>query len=120
MRIAAAVALVLLCSCGLTMTTGPSANRPPDERPRCTETYAAPKKDAIGAVVGLVAVVFGGVALEADNDTVGAPLLVGGLAVMLASYVSGGIGYYRVKRCRRAIDEFERTHGDARSGGAIR
>lgn len=114
MRTAAPIALVLLCSCGLTMTTGPAANRPPNERPRCTETYAAPKKDAIGAVLGLVAVVFGGVALEADNNTIGAPLLIGGLVVMAASYASGGIGYYRVKRCKRAIAEFERTQGTAK------
>ena len=90
------------------MTTGPAANRPPNERPHCTETYDAPKRDGVAALLGLVAVVFGGVALEADNDTLGAPLLIGGLVVMAASYASGGIGYYRVKRCKKAITDFER------------
>jgi hypothetical protein len=107
MRIVAALLVLTISACGLTMTTGPDPNRPPAERPRCTETYDASKRDGIGAVLGLVAVVFGGVALEADNETIGAPLLVGGLAVMLASYISGGIGYYRVKRCKKAIAEFE-------------
>lgn len=109
MRIAAAVIAGALAGCGLTMTHGPAPNRPTDERPRCTETFDAPKRDAIGAILGLVAAVFGGVALDAaDNDEVGVPLLVGGLVVMGGSYLSGGVGYYRVKRCRAAISEFER------------
>jgi hypothetical protein len=103
-----AVALVALCSCGLTMTKGPDPKAPPDQRPQCTESMAAPKRDAIGAVIGLVAVVFGGVALEADNDAVGAPLLVGGLGAMVVSYASGGVGYYRIKKCRKAVDAYER------------
>ena len=35
-------------------------------------------------------------------------LVVGGAVTMAASYASGGIGYYRVKRCRKAIDEYNR------------
>jgi hypothetical protein len=102
------VALVLLCGCGLTMTRGPDPRRPATERPRCTDTFEAPKRDGILAVVGLVAIVFGAVALEADNESVGAPLLIGGLATMAGAYVSGGIGYYRVKKCKRAIADFDR------------
>lgn len=104
-----AILVVTVSACGLTMTTGPDPNRHPREAPQCTRTYDAPKRDGIGAVVGLVAVVFGGIALEADNENVGAPLLVGGLVVMLASYVSGGIGYFRVKRCKKAWTEFYDT-----------
>ncbi len=104
-----AVALVVLCGCGLTMTRGPDPGAPPDQRPQCTESMTAPKRDAIGAVLGLVAVVFGGVALEADNETVGAPLLVGGLVTMVASYASGGIGYYRIKKCRKAVETWEQS-----------
>lgn len=60
-------------------------------------------------MVGLVSVAFSLVALEAaDNETVGVPLLVGGLVTMAAAYASGGIGYFRVKRCRRAVDDFNR------------
>jgi hypothetical protein len=109
MRAPAPFALVLLCSCGLTMTTGPAADRPPNERPRCTETYDAPKKDGIGAIVGLLGAVTGGVFFETDHDTAGATFLIGGLVVMAASYASGGIGYFRVKRCKKAIAEFERA-----------
>jgi hypothetical protein len=58
------------------MTKGPDPKTPPDQRPQCTETMTAPKRDAIGAVLGLVAIVFGGVALEADNETVGAAIEV--------------------------------------------
>jgi hypothetical protein len=104
----AAVVIVMLCGCGLTMTKGPDARQSPAERPRCTETMEAPKRDGIGAVIGLVAIVFGGVALEADNESVGAPLLIGGLATMVGAYASGGIGYYRVKKCKKAIADFDR------------
>lgn len=103
------VLVLLVCAgCGLTMTRGPDPRTPPDQRPVCTEAMTAPRRDAIGAVVGLVAIVFGAVALEAENETVGAPLLVGGLGAMVASYASGGIGYYRVKKCRAAIEVYDR------------
>jgi hypothetical protein len=45
-----------------------------------------------------------------SNDGVGAVLIGGGALVMVASYTSGGIGYFRIKRCREAIAEFERAH----------
>jgi hypothetical protein len=101
-----------LTACGLTQTRGPDPRRPADQRPTCTDSFAAPKRDGIGAVVGLVAIVFGGIALESDSgdDTLGAGLVIGGAAVMVASYVSGGIGYFRVKKCRRAIADYERRN----------
>ena len=102
------IAICLLAGCGLTMTRGPGP--PTNQRPACTETMAAPKRDGIGAVLGLLTVVVGGLLLESsdpDNETVGGAVLVGGLAVMLGSYVSGGVGYYRVKRCQKAIRAFE-------------
>lgn len=102
--------MVIACAmlgCGLTMTRGPDPEQPLDQRPQCTESMEAPKRDGIGAVLGLVAIVFGGVALEADNDTVGAPLLIGGLGAMVVSYASGGIGYFRIKKCRKAVANFE-------------
>jgi hypothetical protein len=101
---------VTVAGCGLTMTRGPGA--PTGQRPVCTETMDAPKRDGIGAVLGLLTVVVGGLLLESndpDNESIGGPVLVGGLAVMAASYISGGIGYYRVKRCKKAIAEFERA-----------
>lgn len=91
------------------MTTGPDPNRPMDQRPVCTETMDAPKRDAFGAIGGFLTAVVGGVFWQAgDNETVGAPLVVGGLVIMAAAYASGGVGYYRVKRCKKAIEEFER------------
>jgi hypothetical protein len=106
-RVIAMVVAICVAGCGLTMTTGPDPRQPPDQRPVCTETMDAPKKDAIGAVVGLVAIVFGAVALDAgDNDTLGASLLIGGGALMIGSYVSGYVGYSRVKKCQKAIENF--------------
>jgi hypothetical protein len=106
-----AVAIIVLCTtaCGLTMTTGPDPRQPPNERPRCTETFKAPKRDGIGAVIGFVAVIFGAVALDAGGDqNLGAALLVGGLVVIAASYASGAVGYVRVKKCKKAISEYDR------------
>jgi hypothetical protein len=109
MRVIAIVVALCVTGCGLTMTKGPDPRQPADQRPVCTETYAAPKKDGVVAVVGLVAIVFGAVAISAaDNATVGAPLLIGGGALMIGSYISGYVGYTRVKKCLNAIDAFDR------------
>jgi hypothetical protein len=106
-RIVAAALVVSLSACGLTMTHGPARNRPMDRRPSCTESMDAPKRDAIGAVVGLFAILGGVVVLKYGDAKVGAPLLVGGVVVTAGSYASGGIGYARVKKCRRAVAEFD-------------
>ena len=112
MRVIAIVVALCVAGCGLTMTKGPDPRQPADQRPVCTETYDAPKKDAIGAVVGLVAIVFGAVAISVgDNETVGAPLLIGGGALMIGSYISGYVGYTRVKKCNAAIDAYEHRAG---------
>ena len=117
-----AVALVLaiqVAGCGLTQTRGPDPNRPPGTRPVCSETFDAPKRDSIGAVLGFVTLLVGLLFLEADdNDDVGTPLVVGGAVVMAGSYASGGIGYFRVKRCQRAIAEFERQQRPLGPGGS--
>lgn len=95
------------------MTRGPDASRRPDQRPDCTESMAAPKRDGIGAVLGLVSL-FVGVALlkegDDDDEALGSTFLLGGVVVMAASYASGGIGYFRVKKCRAAIREYEQRH----------
>ena len=107
-RAIAAVLMVSVAGCGLTMTTGPDPRRPLDQRPVCTETMDAPKRDAYGALSGLIAVLFGGLLLEADeNEDLGAGLIVGGVVVAAASYASGGIGYYRVKKCQKAVAAFD-------------
>lgn len=112
MRGALAIVLVLaLCAagCGLTQTRGPDPRQPPDQRPICTESMAAPTRDSAGAVAGFLSILVGLLFLKAgDNETVGAPLIVGGAVVMAGSYVSGGVGYFRVKRCQRAIADWER------------
>jgi hypothetical protein len=106
-RICAAALAVSLCACGLTMTHGPDPRRPADQRPSCTESMDAPKHDAIGAVIGLFAILGGVVVLKYGDAKVGAPLLVGGVVVTAASYASGGIGYARIKKCRRAVAAFD-------------
>jgi hypothetical protein len=107
-RVVAAILVLCVGGCGLTMTHGPDPRQPADQRPSCTETFDAPKRDAYGAVVGLVAILFGVVAIKAaDNESVGVPLVVGGAVVTIGAYVSGGVGYYRVKRCKKAIETFD-------------
>jgi hypothetical protein len=97
-----------LAGCGLTMTRGPGPT-PPGQRPVCTESMNAPKTDALPAALGFFTVLVGLLFLEADdNSDVGVPLVLGGAGVTVASYISGGVGYYRVKRCKKAIAEFER------------
>ena len=102
---------ISVAGCGLTQTRGPDPNQPAGQRPICTETFDAPKRDSIGAVLGFVSLLVGLLFLEADdNADVGTPLVVGGAVVMAGSYASGGIGYFRVKRCRAKIAEFERQY----------
>lgn len=114
MRHIIAVILAVTTGCGLTMTRGPSASQRPDQRPDCTESFAAPKRDAYGAILGLVSIFFGVFFVKAgENDAIGAPLIVGGAIAMAGSYASGGIGYYRVKKCRGAIRDFERRNPPA-------
>jgi len=102
--------VVALSGCGLTRTRGPGQLTDANGRAVCTTSMDAPKQDGIVAVVGLVAVVFGAVSIGADNSDVGAPLLIGGIATMAVAYTSGGVGYYRVKKCRKAQDDFDRAH----------
>jgi hypothetical protein len=107
-RMMAAFLAISVASCGLTMTRGPDPQQPPDQRPTCTETFDHSKRDGYGAVVGLVFVLFGVIALKAaDNESVGVPLIVGGATVTVGAYISGGVGYFRVKRCQKAIEDFE-------------
>jgi hypothetical protein len=110
-RLMAAVLAVTVAGCGLTQTRGPDPRHPPDQRPTCTETFDAPKRDAYGAIAGFGSILVGLLFLKAgDNEQVGVPLIVGGAVLMAGSYASGGIGYFRVKRCRKAIADFERRH----------
>jgi hypothetical protein len=103
------VIVFALAGCGLTMTRGPGPT-PPGQRPACTESMAAPRRDAIPAVLGFFTILVGALFVKAGDDPdVGVPLIVGGAGVMVGSYVSGGVGYYRVQRCRRAITAWERS-----------
>jgi hypothetical protein len=101
-----------LAGCGLTMTTGPDPRRPPDQRPVCTETMDAPKRDGYPAAAGffvfLVGLLFYKVGDDEREQDVGGALMLGGGVVTVASYISGGVGYFRVKRCQKAIDEYNR------------
>jgi hypothetical protein len=108
MRRVIAIALAICVSgCGLTMTTGPGTPVP-GQRPVCTESMAAPTRDAIPAGIGFFSILVGLLFLKGgDNETVGVPLIIGGGATMAGAYISGGIGYFRVKKCRKAIAEFE-------------
>lgn len=115
LRTVIVIACFALTGCGLTQTRGPDRHRPADQRPECTESFAAPKRDAIGALAGLIALLVGiPVYKVGDRETAGAALMIGGGALMAGSYLSGGIGYYRVKRCREAIREYQAGSAAAR------
>lgn len=105
----AGILVVATSGCGLTMTTGPDPHRAVDQRPVCTESMDAPKRDAVPAALGFATVLVGLLFVKASDDQqeLGAALMVGGGVTMVASYISGGVGYSRVKRCRRAIDDWE-------------
>jgi hypothetical protein len=105
-RLVVVLALALV-GCGLTMTRGPG-DVASGQRPDCTETMDAPKRDAIGAVIGLVTILVGVLSIKrADNEFIGVPLVVIGGVVTAGFYASGGIGYYRVRSCRKAIAQYE-------------
>jgi hypothetical protein len=108
-RTIAMLLITTLTGCGLTMTRGPDPRRPADQRPVCTESFSAPKRDGIGAVIGLFTILTGVLFLEYSDTRaeVGAPLIVAGAVITAASYGSGAIGYARVKKCRSAIVRFE-------------
>jgi hypothetical protein len=109
-RVVAAVLVVSVAGCGLTMTTGPDPRRPPDQRPVCTETMDAPTRDGYAAGIGFLTLLVGLLVYKADeqNEDAGAVLMAGGAVTMAVSYASGGVGYYRVKRCQKAVADFER------------
>lgn len=111
MRAVACVLAICVAGCGLTMTKGPDPSRPPDQPPDCTTSMAAPTRDAAPAGIGFLAILTGLLFVKADdNDTVGVPLMVGGGVLMVAAYASGGIGYFRVKRCREAMQDYQRRY----------
>jgi hypothetical protein len=115
----AAIAALSLAGCGLLQTRGPDPDRPRDRRPDCTESMAAPTRDAIPAALGFASILVGLLFLEADdNPDVGVPLIVGGAVVTAGAYASGGIGYFRVKRCRKAIEEWQAKHEPPAATGA--
>jgi hypothetical protein len=68
----------------------------------------------MGAVTGFVTFLVGLLFYKVDDDHgLGAPLMIGGGVLVVGSYVSGGVGYYRVKACRQAIADFERRNPSA-------
>ena len=109
-QVLAGLTALAMTGCGLLQTRGPDPDRPPDRRPDCTESMDAPTRDAIPAALGFASILVGLLFLEADdNQEVGVPLIVGGAVVTAGAYASGGIGYFRVKRCRKAVEEWERA-----------
>lgn len=112
---------LMMAGCGLTQTRGPDPRRPADQRPDCTESFAASKRDSIGAVAGFFTIVVGLLFYKVgDNEDTGVPLIIGGGVLMAGSYISGGVGYYRVKACRKAITDFEnRSPTDPQAPGLV-
>jgi hypothetical protein len=108
MRSLAVIVAICVGGCGIALTQKPDPHQPASERPRCTESYRAPKQDAIGAAVGLVLILWGATSLDtAGNEALATPLLIGGVGLFAASVMSGAVGRSRVKKCRAAIAEHD-------------
>lgn len=113
-RLVAAVLALSVTACGLTMTTGPDPNRPRGQRPVCTESLEVPRQDALPATLGLLTFLGGllifGLARDEDDEALGLGLTAGGVIVTAASLASAAIGNRRVKRCQRAVLDWQRGH----------
>ncbi len=103
--------VVLSLGCGLTQVKGPAANRPANVRPDCTTTDRPLKIDAAVGVTGLFLALFGGILYQTEpsNPEVLEVMIIGGLATTAVMLVSSGIGYSKVKRCRTAVEDFDRA-----------
>lgn len=108
-RLVAVLLSLSLGGCGLLQTRGPDPRRPAGQRPDCTESLAAPIRDAVGAGLGFGTFLTGLLFVKVDdNNEVGVPLMIGGGVLVAGFYASALIGGYRVKKCRKAVAEFER------------
>lgn len=113
-RAIAGVLAVSVVGCGLTMTTAPDPRRPPGQRPVCTETMDVPRRDAYPATLGILTFLGGllvfGLARDDQDEGLGLGLAAGGVIVTTASLVSAAIGKRRVKRCQRAMTDWQHGH----------
>jgi len=104
--------VVLSLGCGLTQVKGPASNRPPNVRPDCTTTDRPLKIDGAFGATGVLFVLLGiGLSQSDSSDSaVPAAMIIGGLGLTVAMLASSGVGYSKVKKCRKAVEEFDRAN----------
>ena len=105
--------LIAVTGCGLTQVKGPDDRSPPNVRPACTTSDAPLKIDAAVGATGVFLVLFGAALYKAEpsNTEVLDVMIIGGAVTAVAMLASSGSGYSRVKRCRRAVDAYDRQFG---------
>lgn len=126
MALRLALPLASLVSACSFLTVQKAPPRPWAERPQCTATTPAVKRDfvaaAIAAGVGLAAIVAGAATgdepddagfLGADNE-LGGLMLVGAVTLVGVAPAFGGSGFYgwrHTRACREALEAFDRGEG---------
>lgn len=103
--------VVLGLGCGLTQVKGPASNRPAHVRPECTSSDKLIRVDAGLGAVGILTTLLGIALSQADtaDPTVPAVMVIGGLTLTVAMLASSGVGFSKVKKCRKAIEDFDRA-----------
>jgi hypothetical protein len=102
--------LVMSMGCGLTQVRGPASHRAPTERPDCTTSERPIRIDAAFGAVGVLFTLLGAGLTQADTESdVPVFMLVGGLTLTVAMLVSSGVGYSKVKKCKAAVEDYNRT-----------
>jgi hypothetical protein len=111
LRVICALVIVSL-GCGLTQVKGPVANSPPNVRPECTTSDRSLKIDASFGATGVFVALMGGLLykVESSDKDVLDVVIIGGLSLTVAMLVSSGIGYSKVKKCRKAVEDFDRAN----------
>lgn len=107
--IALAVALSI-SGCAVATIQGPQSE-PWAARPTCTTSYRNAQLDVgIGGGAGVAMIVAGGMQSSIDGGADGTVLILGGLASIVVFYTSATIGYFRTKRCSRALATYDAQH----------
>jgi hypothetical protein len=105
--------MIAVMGCGFTQVKGPDDRLPAHVRPECTTSDAPLKIDAAVGASGVFLALIGAALYKAEpsNTEVLDAMIIGGVVVAVAMLASSGIGYSRVKRCRRAVDAYDRQVG---------
>ena len=109
----AVAAALSLTACAIVTVRGPDPAHPVERKPTCTTSIRASQIDyAIGIAGMLGLIIVGGIQKDVQDNEDGAVLIVSGVAVGAAFATSATVGYFRARRCQRAVDSWERAQTD--------